>query len=477
MDEPDELHIAIFPWLAFGHIIPFLELAKLIAQRGHKISFISTPRNIQRLPTIPPNLTPRINLVSLALPHVENLPNNAEATADLPFDKIPYLKIAYDRLQDSLFHFLHSSSPDWIIFDFAPYWLPEIATKLGISGVLFSIFGAWTISFAGASYSAMLNDDDPRTEPQHFTVPPKWVTFPSKVAFRIHEAKRFLDQIEVNSSGVTDVFRWGSVLAGCDVIAVRSCLELEADFLRLVEDLHCKPVIPVGLVQPPAQFSEGGVDEKWVTISEWLDKQTQGSVVYIAFGSELTMNQDEITELALGLELSGLPFFWAMGNRDDSVRLPDGFDERVKGRGVVWTSWAPQLRIMAHESVGGFLTHCGYSSVIEALSFGLALIMLPFAIDQGLIARVFEGKKVGIEVPRDEQDGSFTRNSVAESLRLVIVDKEGSAYRKNAKQQMVTLFGDRSISDRYMDQFVAFLRSHRKLPAVINNDLTTHSPN
>jgi UDP:flavonoid glycosyltransferase YjiC (YdhE family) len=267
------------------------------------------------------------------------------------------------------------------------------------------------------------------------------------------------------------------VLAGCDVIAVRSCLELEADFLRLVEDLHCKPVIPVGLLPPPAQCSEGGVDEKWVTISEWLDKQTQGSVVYIAFGSELTINQDEITELALGLELSGLPFFWALRNQDDSVRLPDGFDERGKGRGVVWTSWAPQLRIMAHESVGGFLTHCGFSSVAEALSFGLALIMLPFAIDQGLIARVFEEKKVGIEVPRDEQDGSFTRNSVAESLRLVIVDKEGSAYRENAKQQMVTLFGDKSISDRCMDQFVAFLRSHRKLPAVINNDLPTHSPN
>ncbi|KAH8514597.1 hypothetical protein H0E87_007435 [Populus deltoides] len=343
------------------------------------------------------NLTPRINLVSLALPHVENLPNNAEATAELPFDKIPYLKEAYDGLQDSLFHFLHSSSPDWIIFDFAPYWLPEIATKLGISSVFFSIFNAWTISFSGPSSSAMLNGDDPRTEPQRLTVPPKWVTFPSKVAFRIHEAKRLLDQIEVNSSGVTDVFRWGSVLAGCDVIAVRSCLELEADFLRLVEDLHCKPVIPVGL-PPSTQSRESGVDEKWVTISEWLDKQTQGSVVYIAFGSELTINQNEITELALGLELSGLPFFWALRNQDDSV-----------------------------------------SSVAEALSFGIALMMLPFAIDQGSIARVFEEKKVGIEVPRDEQDGSFTRNSVAESLRLVIVDKEGSAYRENAKQQMVTL--------------------------------------
>ncbi|KAJ6720640.1 COPPER TRANSPORT PROTEIN ATOX1-RELATED [Salix viminalis] len=83
--------------------------------------------------------------------------------------------------------------------------------------------------------------------------------------------------------------------------------------------------------------------------------------------------------------------------------------------------------------------------------------MLPYAIDQGLIARVFEEKKVGIEVPRDEEDGSFTRNSVAESLRLVIDDKEGSAYRENAKQQMMTLFGDQNIGDRCIDQFVSFL--------------------
>ena len=76
---------------------------------------------------------------------------------------------------------------------------------------------------------------------------------------------------------------------------------------------------------------------------------------------------------------------------------------------------------MAHESVGFFFTHCGYSSIIEALSFRLALIMLPYTTDQGLIARVFEEKKVGIGVPRDEEDGSFTKNSVAQSLWLYAI--------------------------------------------------------
>ncbi|KAK7852721.1 putative udp-rhamnose:rhamnosyltransferase 1 [Quercus suber] len=64
-------------------MIPYLELAKLITRKGHHISFISTPRNIDRLPKHPPNLAPLIDLVKLSLPHVD-LPNNAEATNNVP---------------------------------------------------------------------------------------------------------------------------------------------------------------------------------------------------------------------------------------------------------------------------------------------------------------------------------------------------------------------------------------------------------
>ncbi|MED6195965.1 hypothetical protein PIB30_042843 [Stylosanthes scabra] len=80
-----KLHIAMFPWLAFGHMIPFYELAKLIAQKGHKVSFISTPRNIKRLPKLPSNLQPFVEFIELPLPNVENLPQNAESTLDVPY--------------------------------------------------------------------------------------------------------------------------------------------------------------------------------------------------------------------------------------------------------------------------------------------------------------------------------------------------------------------------------------------------------
>ncbi|KDP29779.1 hypothetical protein JCGZ_18714 [Jatropha curcas] len=460
MTETKKLHVALFPWLAFGHTIPYLKVAKHIAQKGHKISFISTPRNIQRLPKIPPNLSSNIHFISLPLPQVDNLPPDAEATMDIPTNKIPYLKIAYDGLKEPLFQFLKTSAPDWIIYDFAAYWLPPITSDLGISSAFFSIFSAWTMAFLASSSSAMINGDDERTRPEDFTVPPKWVPFPSKVAYRIHEAKRAFEHFEVNDSGLSDMYRLGTVMAAVDVLAVRSCFELEADHLKLFEQLHGKPVLPIGLLPPSDLDVTGGDDETWLKICGWLDKQNKGSVVYIAFGSELEVSQKDLNDLALGLELSGLPFFWTLRKQGNSFELPDGFEERVKGRGIVWTSWVPQLRILGHESVGGFLTHCGLSSVVEALNFGLALILFPVSIDQGLNARVFEEKKLGVEVKRNEQDGSFTKESLAESLMLAMDNEKGKLYRESTNE-MRKLITNREVHNGCIDQFVEFLQTHR----------------
>ncbi|KAE8798842.1 Anthocyanidin 3-O-glucosyltransferase [Hordeum vulgare] len=73
------MHIVLFPWLAFGHMIAFLELAERVAARGHRVSFISTPRNISRLPP-----AVGVRFVALPIPHVDGLPEGAEATTDLP---------------------------------------------------------------------------------------------------------------------------------------------------------------------------------------------------------------------------------------------------------------------------------------------------------------------------------------------------------------------------------------------------------
>ncbi|XP_057492453.1 UDP-glycosyltransferase 91A1-like [Actinidia eriantha] len=418
-----KLHIFMFPWLAFGHMIPFLELSKLIALRGHKVTFLSTPKNIDRLPKLPPHLSPLIALTKIPLPRVDKLPRDAEATIDLPYDQVKYLKKAYDEPQQP------TNNPSLNCY------------KTNVP-------------------TGYLCDDD-RTKPEDFTVPPKWIPFETSIAFRIFEIKPSIDDlVRVDDENIPVNYRFGESIDGCDVIAVRSSYEFEPEWLKLLEEIHQKPVIPVG--QLPAAAVHGSGGEEWRGVKEWLDGKPKGSVVYVAFGSESRPSQLEVTELAHGLERSELPFFWVLRKVAgcEAIELPDGFEERTKGIGVVCTSWAPQLGILSHDSVGGFLTRSGWSSLVEGVQYGKALILLTFLADTGLIARLLEEKKMGYLIPRGELDGSFTCDSVAESLRLVMVEEGGKIYRDRVKE-MSGLFGDRDMQDKYVDNFLDYLMTHR----------------
>ncbi|KAJ7961136.1 UDP-glycosyltransferase, partial [Quillaja saponaria] len=460
------LNIALFPWLAFGHILPNFELAKLLAQKGHTITLISTPQNINRLPLIPQHLKQLINLLRLPiLPNNKaNLPENAESTTDVPTNKLPYLKMAYDGLEESLAQFLKTSPPDWILYDFSADWLPLIANSLNFPCAFFNVCPAWTVCFFNTPAARLGSTAVIRTTPEDYLGPPNWVPFQSNIGLGLHEVNKMFEGYTDKEIGLTTGFDLDKAISNCDLFVVRSCTELESEWLNLLGEIYKKPVVPVGIIPPSCQIRVADKEEEhpeWLRIKSWLDKQEQGSVIYIAFGAEIKISQEDLTEVALGLELSVFPFFWALRKQKDSyIDLPDGFEERISGRGVVCRDWVPQLQILAHVSVGSYLTHCGSSSVIEGLHFGRVLVMLPYLLDQALYARVLGEKKLGIEIPRNEQDGTFTRNSVPKSLRLAIVDEEGSIFREKAKE-MGLAFSDKDRHQRYIENFIAYLINHK----------------
>lgn len=138
-------------------------------------------------------------------------------------------------------------------------------------------------------------------------------------------------------------------------------------------------------------------------VINWLDKCANDSVLYVCFGSQKVLTMAQIEALKLGLERSKTNFIWVVKSMAEEDH---GFENRVANRGLVVRGWAPQMEILSHKAVGGFLSHCGWNSLLEGLLAGVMFLAWPMEADQflnarllvddlGLAVRVCEGEDTG----------------------------------------------------------------------------------
>ncbi|KAL6578165.1 hypothetical protein OROMI_010493 [Orobanche minor] len=93
--QKDCLKVVMFPWLAHGHISPFLELAKTLSERNFRCYIISTPVNFSSIKNkIPEIYSPTIHLLDLHLPLLPELPPHHHTTNGLPIELHPTLRKA-----------------------------------------------------------------------------------------------------------------------------------------------------------------------------------------------------------------------------------------------------------------------------------------------------------------------------------------------------------------------------------------------
>ncbi|KAB2597753.1 UDP-rhamnose:rhamnosyltransferase 1 [Pyrus ussuriensis x Pyrus communis] len=232
------LRVVMLPWSSFGHIIPYFQLSVALAKAKVHVSFISTPKNIQKLPKFSTDLQPFIHLVPIPFPPLDPgfLPEGAEATVDVPFEKTDNLKIAYDLLQKPIKQFVREQLPDWIISDYAAHWVVDITKEYGIPVGVF---------FGGPENLLGANRNHALPTRESLTSPLDWVAFPSTVAFREFEA------------GISDSARLAKIVSGSQVLAIR--------------------LLPP---EKPTKRAKGGIftDDG---IFEWLDKHETRSVVLV----------------------------------------------------------------------------------------------------------------------------------------------------------------------------------------------------
>ncbi|KAL6499127.1 hypothetical protein OROHE_000407 [Orobanche hederae] len=447
------IRVLMFPWLAHGHISPFLELAKALSKRNFIIYICSSSINLNTIKkTFPPKYSISIKLVELQIPKTPQLPPHYHTTNGLPPHLMDHLKRALDSARPAFSNILKTLQLDLVIYDFLQPWAPEEAALQNIPAVVFFSTGAAASSFI------MYHCFGARSP----------YPFPS-IYLREYEYGNFCRLVRPTSCDANDHVRVSECIKrSFNVVLMKTFRELEGKYIEFHSELTRKKVVPVGpLVQLDDGINNDNTfrDEKNDRIIEWLDQKDRRSTIFASFGSEYFLSENEIEEIGCGLELSKVNFIWVLRfpfreKITIDEKLPKGFLERVRGRGMVVEDWAPQRRILLHPSVGGFMSHCGWSSVTEGIFSGVPIVAVPMHLDQPLNARLVEEVGVGEEVVRGK-DGRFERDEVARVVKRVL---EGEELRRRATEmsEMVREKGEEEL-DEVVEELVGLCKRDERL--------------
>ncbi|XP_057501928.1 nuatigenin 3-beta-glucosyltransferase-like isoform X1 [Actinidia eriantha] len=411
MEKVDrKLNIFFLPHFSTSHLIPMVDTARLfVAHGGVAATIVTTPHNarlFQGSLDCDSESGGDIKVHTVKMPSAEvGLPQGIENIGQCSTPRlIGQLFKAIALLQKPIEQLIRENRPDCIVSDMFFPWSVEIAEEINAPRILFYPSNAF---YHSVSHSLNLHapHDKVQSDTETFLIP------------------YLPDQIEMTRSQLQDHLKtktqYGQLINMIKDTELRSYGIIFTSFQGLEPAYvdHFKKVRGIrswhlGL---PSHFIDRNkyLKEKNSVVTEqhgvlsWLETQKPNSVLYICFGSMIRFPDAQFSEIALALEASGHPFVWVVRKEGKAEEigvenwLPEGFEEKVKenNSGMVIRGWAPQVRILNHPAIGGFVTHCGWNSVLESIVAGVPLITWPMFAEQfyneNLITRILN---IGVEV-------------------------------------------------------------------------------
>ncbi|RZR79174.1 hypothetical protein BHM03_00004806 [Ensete ventricosum] len=446
-------HFVLVPLFAQGHMIPMIDLARLLALRGVVVSVVTTPSNTARFKATIDRANAAgllIRFAELRFPCAEvGLSEGCENVDLIPsMELVKNFFAGLDMLREPLLVYLRQQwpKPSCIISDLCTPWTREVARELRVPRL---VFHGPSCFFLLCTHNVSKHKSDGHVADafEPFLVP----GFPHKLEVVTAQSIKFFDHPgweKLHDEAV-------EAETSADGLVINSFRELEAAYIDSYQKAMEKKVWAIGPVclsndetgDKVARGNNMNVDENHVR--NWLDARETGSVIYVSFGSIATHSPSHLIEIGLGLEASKRPFIWVIKEKEMSPEevaswLSEGFEERTSSRGLMLRGWAPQLLILSHPSVGGFMTHCGWNSTVEAVSAGVPMITWPHFADQFLneklvveVLRIGVALKMNTSISRiaDDSEGLITGEDVEKAVaELLGGGAEAEERRKRAKE-------------------------------------------
>ncbi|KAJ1691219.1 hypothetical protein LUZ63_015374 [Rhynchospora breviuscula] len=465
--EKQHLHflVATFPFQ--GHINPALHLAKRLAlNTGSQVTFSTTVSAHRRMfPSLSEigSLETKDELITY-IPFSDGYDDdNIGVPQDFNVYMPDFNHIGSQTLSEIIGSLASSGRPvSCIIYTLLLPWAADVARDHNIPSALYWIQPATIF----AIYYQFFNGYGDVVKSNHNNLS-YVVELPGLPPYKIKDLPNFLTEAFQEEDQFHSIYLSFSQLfqsllkqrtdKSKPLVLINTFAALETKELAIFTELEMLPIgpsLPL-MIDQDSESGKGGSlfrhDEKGYL--EWLDSKPQKSVVYMSFGSLTNVKKDQLEELLHALEDCEKPYIWVVrkDNRGEGVDF-----ERVKNGMVV--EWCNQVKVLSHSSVGCFVTHCGWNSVLESIACGVVMVGAPRLSDQTMNARLIEEVwGVGVRAELGE-DGVLEKKELMRCLDLVMGDGEAAAHmRKMAvfwKEKAGEAISKDGLSDRNLTTFV-----------------------
>ncbi|KAB1210667.1 UDP-glycosyltransferase 71C4 [Morella rubra] len=430
-----QAELIFIPSPGIGHLVSTLEFAKRLIDRDDRLLITILTMKFPFIPladAFTRSVTasqPRIQLIDL--PQVDPPPSELWSSPENYLSS--FIESNIPNVKDTITKIVSSKSTSdsaevaALVLDFFCVSMIDVGRELGLHAYLFLTSNA---GFLGLMLylpirhdqtSIEFSDSDPESVIPGFVNPVPTGVMPSAVSNK--------------DGGYTTYIKLARRFRDAEGIIVNTFTELEPYALDSFFNGQTPPVYAVGPVLDLIGQPHPGLDQaQRDNIMKWLDDQPPSSVVFLCFGSMGSFGTTQVKEIALGLEHSGHRFLWCLRESPSNDTMAEGFLERIKGKGMICGGWAPQVEVVAHKATGGFVSHCGWNSILESLWHGIPIVTWPIYAEQQLNAfRMVKELGLAVEMRLDYRNGDLVMADEIERAirRLMECDNE---VRKKVKE-------------------------------------------
>ncbi|KAK3442347.1 hypothetical protein EUGRSUZ_B02537 [Eucalyptus grandis] len=487
-DNHRKPHAIIIPYPLQGHVNPSVHLAIKLASRGFAVTFINTQsihhHTVKALDQKPDGDGDGNGSYDI-FANVRRSGHDIRYTTvsdGLPvgFDR----SLNHDQFMASLLHVFSAhveeivgnivatpgEGADFLIADTFFVWPSKVAEKFGLLYVSFWTEPALVFTLYYHMDLLRINGhfacQDCREDPIDY--------IPGVPPLQPKDMTSYLQESDTSSTCHQIIFNGFQDVKAADFILCNTVQELEPGTVAALQEQ--KPFYSIGPVFPEGFTRSDVATSLWPEsdCSQWLDTKPPGSVLYVSFGSYAHLSRPDLEEIAHGLLLSKVDFVWVLRtdivSSEDTDPLPDGFKQELGDRAII-IPWCSQNAVLSHPAIGGFLTHCGWNSILESIWSGVPMLCFPLLTDQFTNRKlVVSDWKIGLNL---SDRNKTTREEVANKISQLMSQDSGSKF-KNAVEALKTKLEEALMPDgsstKDLDQFIVDIKDRIHQKEHLSND-------